>query len=418
MHSFFSPCLLAAAVAAQIPTDAAVVLESTLNITSPNFQLVDALGRGTTTVRGQNVFLQPGPVSVAVDPTNPANFFFQASPLSFAGTWRCETTTLATIRQSVWGAWLRAPGQRVEAGATQVFTLRDGVVEAWVKTASAPQTPVTLFTLQGAIDLAVREPFLYVASFDASFAVPLVEYNLLSNTQRTVGSYPGVSAIAASPTSAELLLGSDSGALTQIDPATGNVLNSTNPRQGPILAVGYTSRGVRLYATGNALFSEAVTSGPIYQTQTTILDFGVGLAPTASIVPYGTGCGAGAAAAWSSSGLPTLGNQGFQLGLQSAPLRSVAVLALGTDRQFSSVLGAALPFDLGPLGAVGCSVLADPQVTFALATTSGGSATLPLPIPASLRLGGRELAAQWFVPDNSIGPLGLATSEGAALAVR
>lgn len=411
--------LLVATAAAQIPSDAVVVLEAPQALQDPIYHLVDSFGRGATTMRGQSVFLQPAPVSVAVDPVQPTAFFFQANTSSLPGTWRSDLGPLATIGQSVWGAWLTMGGQRVEAGVSAVFTLRNGLVESSLKSSPAPQTPISLFGLVHASDLAVREPFLYVASFDAQAPALLIEYDLVGGAVRIVGSYQGVHALAASPVGTALLLGTEAGDLLQVDPATGAVTSSTNPQVGPILTVGYTRLGTRLYANDTQLWSDLVPNAPIFVSATQIVDFGVGRAPTASVVPYGQGCGAGGTATWANTGLPTLGNAGFQLGLRLAPANAFALLVLGGSRTVAAALGGvALPFGLGGFGASGCQLLVDPQIVGVLATGVTGNANQAIPVPSTASLAGIEFVGQWLVPDASVGPFGLATTEGVAFVVQ
>lgn len=411
-------CGLSGAAMAQLPTDAVVVLEATTSVTDLNYRLVDLFGRGNTQVRGQNAFLQPPPVSVATDPTQAGAFWFQASPASFAGTWRCDVGSLATITQSTWGAWLRTAGERVECGANTVFTLRAGVVEACVKAAGAPQTPSVLFTLTNAIDLAVQEPFLYVATYDPNAPSALVEYNLTTRTQRTVGSYLGVRAIAISPTNGELLLGTVGGDLVTVDPTTGAVSNTTPAGIGPLVAVGYSRFGTKVYASSTELWSEVGPLQPIYTSPLLITDIGVTKVATASVVAFGNGCGRGTQARWAAVGLPLLGNAGFQLHLRGGVANSFALFALGTNRTFASQLGVFLPYDLQPYGAPGCTLLVDPQTTLFRTTNAAGEAGVTVPIPNAPSLVGSEFAAQWFVPDPSTGSLGLASTEGAAFVVR
>jgi hypothetical protein len=411
-------CAFAGEVLAQMPTDAVIVLEATSSATELNYRLVDLFGRGNTPVRGQSAFLQPPPVSVATDPAQAGAFWFQANPSSLAGTWRCDVGSLATITQSTWGAWLRTAGERVECGLSTVFTLRAGVVEACAKAAGAPQTPTTLFTLPQAIDLAVQEPLLYVASFDPNTPSALVEYHLTTGTQRIVGSYLGVRAIAVSPVTGELLLGTVSGDLVTVDAANGAVTSTTPATTGPLVAVGYSRFGTKVYATSNELWSELGPQQPIYTSTRPITDLGVTRLPTASVVAFGNGCGLGTTARWAATGLPLRGNSGFQLQLRGGVANAFTLFALGTSRAFASQLGVPLPFDLQPLGAPGCPLLVDPQTSLFRTTNVAGEAVVPVPIPNAQSLVGFEFAAQWLLPDPSSGSLGLAVTEGAAFVVR
>lgn len=414
----FAVASLPGLVPAQLPTDAAVVLEATTVTVDPNYRIVDLFGRGHSTMRGQNVFLQPPPVSVATDPGTAGAFWFQANPASFAGTWRYDVGSLASITRSTWGAWLRTAGERVECGASMVFTLRAGSVESCRKAAGAPQTPTLLFVQPNAIDLAVREPLLYVASFDPGLPAALVEYDISTRTSRTVGSYADVRAIAIAPTGTELLLGTGSGDLITVDVATGATTGTTPTNLGAIVAVGYSRVASKVYASSTELWSELVPTQPIYRSSLPIVDFGVTTVPTASVVLFGTGCGAGQNAGWAANGLPLLGTTGFQLQLRAGVASSFALFALGSSRTFAGQLAVQLPYDLQPFGAPGCPLLVDPQTTLLRPTNATGEAAVTIPIPNVPNLVGSEFAAQWFVPDAGTGTLGVASTEGAAFVLR
>lgn len=418
MNAIRISCTLwtAAALAAQVPTDSAVILETSAP-GSPNYAFADVFGRGTTTVAGQNVFLTPPPVSVATDPTVATDFFFM-STTTFPGTWRSSVGPLGRIQGSVWGAWLRVAGQRVEVGATRVVTLRNGIVEWCPKPANGVGLATTLFQLTGAIDLAIAEPFVYVASNNGGAPSPLVECNLLTGAQRTIGNYSDVRCIAVSPVGPELCLGLATGDLQRIDAATGVVTSNTPTGLGPLVAVGYTRYGSLVYADQQTAWSEFAPGAPIYASNSSIVDLGVATVPVASSTPFGEGCGAAAAIAWDANGAPTLGNASFSLGLRNGVPTSFAILALGDSRSVSSVLGAQLPLDLQVVGAPGCRLLVDPLFAFAQPTDIFGEADQALPIPATPTLAGLEWSAQWIQPDAAIGPLGLATSRGLACLVQ
>jgi len=410
MRCLLVASLFGSALTAQIPADAVLVLEAQAQINAPNYRLVDALGRGGTVVRNQSVFVQPSPTSVAIDPTAPGYFWFQTATTSLPGTWRSEFGRLARLGQTQWGPWATVACDRVEVSATQVLTLRNGAVEARPK-AGGPAT--TLFTQPAAVDLAVRGSLLYVAS-NGFASTDLVEFDLVANTLRTIGSYPGARCVAASPFGAEVCVGTAFGDLLRIDVASGAVLGTTPTGLGPIVAVGYTRYGTLVYASAQELWSELAPVNPILVSTAAITDFGVTQTDTASIVPFGAGCGVVTAASWEAPSLPFLGNAAFRLGIRSAPANSFAVLLLGASRTFSSVFGAALPADLAPIGAAGCSLLADPLVLFAVPTNGSGAGDQPFPLPNTPGLAGAEWVGQWLVPDAAIGPLGLASTEGAA----
>lgn len=413
MRTLLTASFLAMPALAQIPTDAVLVLEQTNTISAPNYRLVDARGGGTWVATNQSVFLQPSPVSVAVDPLAADTFWFEAATTSFAGTWRAQFGALGALGLSAWGGWFQSAGQRIEVGSTRVFRIANGVVDACGRLQGAA-APAPLFALPGAVDLAVQGARLYVATGSG----PLVEYDTTTTQQRTVGSYSGVTALAASPVVPELCLGLQNGDLLRVDIATGAVLTTTPTGLGAIVALGYTRFGTLVWADATQLWSELVPTAPVYTAATAIRDFGVAAVPTASSVPFGAGCGAATAARWTVSGAPTLGSAGFQLGLAAAPGSTLALLALGQSRFFATQLGVPLPFDLGLLGAANCRLLADPAVALAYVTSPGGNAAQTLPIPNQPALAGLEFVGQWFIADATVGPLGIAGTAGLAFVPR
>lgn len=412
LRALSSLLLPAAAVLAQVPTDAVLVLEAATMVTEPNYRLVDAFGRGQTELRGQNVFTLPSPTSVAVDPAQPGYYWFQTDTSSLPGTWRSELGPLAQIGTTTWGAWSTVACERVEAGLTRLFTLRAGAVESRLKVGGAP---TILFTLPNAVDLAAIGSRLYVASHGAGVPAPVVEYDLLTGLSRTVGSYADVRSIAASPLVPELCLGLSNGDLQRVDVASGAITSSVASGLGAIVAVGYTRFGSLVWADSQQLWSELAPGAPVFTSSLAIRDVGTATGLTASVVPYGEGCGAGALVRWSAPTLPVLGNAAFQLGLRQAPVASFGILMLGASRTFAGTFGAPLPIDLSPIGANGCTLLVDPVVLFAVATDLLGAGNQPFPIPGTPSLAGIEWSGQWLVPDASVGSLGLATSEGVAL---
>lgn len=413
LRSLFVSPLLAVFAIAQVPTDVAVVLEGASG-NLPNYTFVDTLGRGRTTVLGQNVFLTPPPVSVAVDPTG-ANHFFFMSVTSFVGTWRYTVGKLGRIQSSVWGAWQRDAGSRVEVTDTQVISLRGALVESRPK-AQSPVGPATLLFQQPfAVDLAVAGTKLYVATNNGGFS-DVVEYDLQTTALRTVGNYSSVRCIAASPIAGELALGLSTGTIERIDVATGVVQSSFATGLGSLVAVGYTRFGTLVWADAQSLWSELAPNAPIHTSSSAIVDFGVAVHPVATSTPFGVGCGIGAAAQWDASGVPSLGNSGYTIGLRSGPIASFALLALGASRSITSA-GAALPIDLAVIGAAGCPLLVDPLILLLRSTDAFGETDQPLPIPPTPALAGSEWVGQWLLPDPTVGPLGLATTAGLACAI-
>ena len=414
MRSALSTCvLLTAAATAQMPHDHALVLETTTAFYVPNYRIVDLFGGGYTIVHNQNVYSLPSPVSVATDPMAPGHYFFQTNPSSLAGTWRQNLGMTATAQQAMWGPWQQGPASRVRVGTNQVFTLQNGLVRATARAGSGPIT--NILTVPGAIDLASIGSKLWVVANQAGTS-PLIEFDLVTSVQRLVGTYSGARSLAVSPTQLEACLGLDNGQLQRIDIASGAVtsLQPGNPTSAPIIAVGYSRFATLAWADAQNAWSE-LTTGPIYTAAATIVDLGVGTATTASAVPFGMGCGLGSGSQWITAGLPTLGNANFQIGMSVWPFQPLAILALGTSRVQSSVLGSGLPFDLGLFGAPGCDLLVDPQTLLAYAAIS--SVQQPVPIPNTPALAGASFFAQLFVSSNQ-NALGLDGTPGLALTIQ
>lgn len=398
-----------AAITAQVPTDTVLLLETPSSLTSPYYKLVSVFGYGNTTLRAQNTFLQV--TSIATDPTNATRYFYQSGASSLAGTWQSDLGRLAVIGQNQWGPWSQTPASRLEVGLQQIFTLDAGNV---FQVAKAGGTPAPLLSQQGAVDLAVVDPFVYVLSNDPNAPAPIVEYNLLTNASRTLTSIAGARSIAASPVTNELCVGLDNGDLVRIDRTTGNSNGATPTGLGPIVAVGYTRLGTIVYSDAVTLWSELAPTAPIYTSPTTILDFGIGLPPTASVVPFGEGCGLGQSWSWATNSLPHPGNANFQLGGRNLPGNHAALLTLGTNRTYASTLMAALPWDLAPLGAPGCMLLADPAAAIILLTNAAGETNMTIPIPLAGSLVGLEFSGQWWSSYNNT----IALSEGVVFVIR
>jgi hypothetical protein len=400
------PCAVALA---QVPTDTVLVLETTATVQEPYYRLVDVFGRGVTQVRAQSVFVPVG--SVATDPVDASRFFYHSGGTVLPGTWHATLGPMAAIGTNTWGSLSRTTATRVEVGATRAYTLEGSAVQAVPK---AGGTTATLVNVAGAVDLAVSEPRIWVAADGAGQAVPIVEFDLTTGTSRAIGSFVGVRSIAASPLGNELCLGFDTGDLQRVDATTGAVLTTLPTGLGPITAVGYTRFATLVWTDGTDLWSEVAPAAPVFTSSTTILDFGVARAPTASVIPFGRGCGSGSSASQASNGVPTLGNSAWSLGLRHGPVNAFALFALGTDRVFASALGVALPFDLAAFGAPGCPLLVDPLALVFHATSGSGSADQALAIPNAPALAGTELSGQWLVPDGSA----FAVTEGVVAMLR
>lgn len=403
--------LLAAPCLAQIPLDAAFVFEST-PLTADYYKVVDVLGRGATTVRGQSVFM---PIeSVALDPLSAGEFYYLGSATSLPGTWRGQMQPLADIGTNVWGPWSQNAADRIAVGDNYIATLAGTTLQVFAKVGNLPgQT----FTVPLSVDVAFFGDLAYLGGDGSLGSTSISELDVATGVTRTVGTYPGIRCLAASHTGSELCVGTFTGDLVRLDAATGAVVSVVATGLSDLVAVDYTRFGTLVYSDGSALYSELVPTAPILVSATVIVDLGVARVPTASVVPFGDGCGVVAAASWASTGVPSLGNGSFALGLRDAPPQSVALFAVGQGRSVWQAAGLSLPLDLQPVGAAGCRLLVNPQVSLLLPTNANGAADQAFPIPSTPSLIGLELAAQWFVPDAAIGSFGFAATEGVAFVI-
>lgn len=412
-----------ARLAAQIPTGAVVILQGPPQpFTFASYAIADAAGGGSTVLPLQSsplLFAETNALSVDPNDANRVfllddqNGFDPGIKLAPVGP-LARTNTMSSGQQ-----FTQVGGTAMVVGSSRVFTLRaGGIVEATPKIGGAP---FLLLQLPNAIDIALAEPFVYVACNDPVQPAPLVEFSLLTGTQRVVGNYVDVRCVARSRTTNELAVGTGSGAVLELDLATGNVLGSFQAGFGFLRALEYTAQGDLVYALdsgglGFTVWSQA-SANPIFVGTDGFRDLAVAAAATASVVQYGVGCGLGGAVGWDAPSLPTLGNAQFLLQLQNAPAGAPLALLLGADRYQSSVLAAALPFDLQPFGAPGCQLAVDPQVPLVLVADGFGTATQTIPIPANLQLLGVEYQAQALVLDPAGQPLGLATTPAVAFRV-
>ncbi|MFK7742076.1 MAG: hypothetical protein AB8H80_17300 [Planctomycetota bacterium] len=415
LQSTVATLALASSLAAQIPVDSAFLLEQTPVVAPAYFRLVDTLGRGTTQVRRQSVFM---PIeSVALDRTDPTFFYYLGGANSFAGTWQAELWPAAEIGANLWGPWSRVAAVRIAVGDNEVLTGEGADLELFDKVGNAGTQILTL-PIQSIVDIAALGGFAYVADSGVNGTGSILEVDLATSAVRTVGVYGGLLSLDVSPFGQELLIGTNGGDVLRIDIVTGATTGTVVNGLGPVTTVGYTRLGTAVYSDGVALWSEIAGPQPIYISPSSILDFGVALATSASIVPFGEGCGAAQGATISAPGLqplPELGNATFAVGLENAPPSALALLVAGNSR--SVWANGILPFDLAPLGATGCNLLTSPDATALTTTDAAGSAQVTLAIPNNPALLNAEFAAQWFVPDATIGTLGLAASEGASFVI-
>ena len=135
-----------------------------------------------------------------------------------------------------------------------------------------------------------------------------------------------------------------------------------------------------------------------------------------NVVFLGKGCksssGTPLAASAPANTWPSIGKT-FSLDLTGAAPSTAAFLLIGRSDVKWGPLN--LPFDLGPLGAPGCSLWNDAVTFFAGPVGPQGKASVLLPIPKSPVLVGARLSAGWMNLDFKANALGVTTSSYAKL---
>ncbi len=139
----------------------------------------------------------------------------------------------------------------------------------------------------------------------------------------------------------------------------------------------------------------------------------------ASFTPFGAGCSGSAgipSLAASTGSQPWIGAT-FNARLDaigSHPFFNIPFVLVGFSR---TVWGSfSLPFDLGPYGMSGCSLLAEPAISFTL-PNQGGFALWSVALPNDPRIAGSSLFVQGGTTSFGTNPLGIVLSNGCDLAI-
>jgi streptogramin lyase len=194
----------------------------------------------------------------------------------------------------------------------------------------------------------------------------------------------------------------------KLDKTTGAVLTTIT------MPTGSTPRGIYELGNGNIMWTTG-TAVQIYDvtTQTTSTVFtgtcnhlSVYGAPYAAANAYGTGCDG---LALTTNGMPRIGRTSFAMVLNSVPLVSpIGLFAFGTAAINPGI-------DLTLIGMPGCFAYQNLDIgLFSGSPVSGGTSTMPLPIPHSPLLSGTALAAQGLSLSLAT-PFGFASSNGVQL---
>ena len=203
--------------------------------------------------------------------------------------------------------------------------------------------------------------------------------------------YPGATPSATAIASTTITIGATSGFYTATFSTPVNVTGS--------FCIGVDSSAQTVYinsltsGTGGSGFYRDQVNGPAAWTQSGLTNF-----PSWKI--NCTGTGTNLAPQLSNAGLPSLGSS-YSVEISDALSGTFAVLASGlSDSTWS---GGSLPALLP--GAPGCTLLVDPVVLEAVATSASGTGSTSFTLPNSAGLIGTEVFHQWAVLDavNSLG---------------
>ncbi len=122
------------------------------------------------------------------------------------------------------------------------------------------------------------------------------------------------------------------------------------------------------------------------------------------------GGGTGAVPLIGSKGLPQI-NASFEVTLGQGRASATAVMLSGTSNTTWS--GGSLPFSLKPLGADGCDLLVDPQLTIGTTLNTKGEGGIKFTVPNLTALIGFKIFHQWYVVDPGVSTaLKVAVSNG------
>lgn len=134
-----------------------------------------------------------------------------------------------------------------------------------------------------------------------------------------------------------------------------------------------------------------------------------------SFTPFGSGCaGTNGTPVVSSADTPCIGAS-IDVDLAQAPADAAVAMFLGDSDQVWS--GGSLPFDLGVIGATGCSLLVSTENVLPAAADNTGAAIKTLLIPRNSAYVGARVFAQFVVLDPGANTLGITASNAATLRI-
>ena len=138
----------------------------------------------------------------------------------------------------------------------------------------------------------------------------------------------------------------------------------------------------------------------------------------AGVAPFGTGCSGTSTAAPQlvAFGLPLLGNAAFTMQVQEPMPGAIALFWFGGSRTFAAPF--ALPLDITPFGAPGCTLYASLDYTFFGTVDAGGNYTVALPVPNTPSLAYQTAFSQGAVFAPAANTFGMVFTRAMALRIQ
>ena len=109
---------------------------------------------------------------------------------------------------------------------------------------------------------------------------------------------------------------------------------------------------------------------------------------------------------------PQIGGS-FHFELLNCARNAPTALIIGASNTMSGSIP--LPFDMAPIGAPGCLLLASTDILLGMLTGPGGDLATSLPVPNDPSLDGQSLYLQHLIVDPGTNPLGLTSSNAGQL---
>lgn len=281
---------------------------------------------------------------------------------------------------------------------------------------TALSTATQLVQLNDATDIAVLGNLAYVNSYRAGQPSTVVEVDLSTSQTRVVGSNLPVIRSLGTFAGSQLVGGTDSGDLLQIDPATGNTTLMLAPGAGAVIAMAADPvSGLPYFATDQNEIRFFANPTPVYTTTNAIQDIDAGVHALPSHLQFGDGCvgSNGQLPTFAYINVPALGSS-YTIEASGGIPGAAAFLVAGFSRTTFNT-GAPLPLPLASLlpgaGAT-CQAYTDVFGTLFQFVGVNGAAQQVLALPNDPLLSGQHVVWQWLLFD-AMAPGGAVVSDGA-----